>query len=73
MKPTYEHRVAIAFQCERDVEELEGRTRPERDLLEEAVAAFRGAVAHLPERDIAFIRTFIRFVRWRRGRGLRAA
>ena len=73
MKPTYEHRVAVASHCERDVDELEGRTGADRDRLEEAVAAFRGAVADLPERDIEFIWTFIRFVRWQRRRRWRAA
>ncbi|MCY4615661.1 MAG: helix-turn-helix domain-containing protein [Chloroflexi bacterium] len=73
MKPTYEHRVAIAFHCELHVDELEGRTGSDRDRLQEAVLAFRSAVAYLPERDIDFIWTFIRFVRWRRRRGRRAA
>ena len=73
VRPTYEHRLAIASHCGVHVDELEGRTGPERDRLHEAVLAFRGAVAYLPERDIEFIWTFIRFVRWRRRKGRRAA
>ncbi len=73
MKPTYEHRVAIAFHCERDVAELEGRAGPERDRLREAVAAFLDAVTHLPEEDIDSIWRFVRFLRWRRRRRSRAA
>ena len=73
MTPTYEHRVAVASHCRMHVSELEGRTGPDRDRVEEAVAAFRGAVAYLPERDIELIWTFIHFLRWRRGRRWRAA
>lgn len=73
MKPTYEHRVAIALHCELDVDELEGPRGPEPDQLEQAVAAFRGAVAHLPEKDIESIWLFIRFRCWRRPRRGRAA
>ena len=72
-RPTYEHRAAVAFHCGTDVYELEGRTGPDRDLLEETAAVFRSAVAHLPERDIEMIWTFIRFVRWRRHKHRRAA
>ena len=72
-RPTYEHRAAVAFHCGTDVYELEGRTGPDRGLLEETAAVFRSAVAHLPERDIEMIWTFIRFVRWRRHKHRRAA
>ncbi|MDE2934501.1 MAG: helix-turn-helix transcriptional regulator [Chloroflexota bacterium] len=67
-RPTYEHLAAIAFHCGRDVDELVGHPRHERDLIEETAAAFRRAVLHLPEEDIKFIWTFIRFKRWRRRR-----
>ena len=40
VKPTYEHRLAIAFHCGTDVGALEGRTSSERERIEEAVAAF---------------------------------
>ncbi len=73
MKPTYEHRLAIASHCDRHVFELEERTASERDLLREVTLAFQAAVAELPERDIRFIWTFIHFVRWQRRRGRRAA
>ena len=73
MKPTWEHRLAVASHFAMDVEELEGRTGAERDRLREAIAAFRGAVAHLPEKDIKSIWTFVGFVRWKRRRRWRAA
>ena len=73
MKPTYEHRVAVAFHCGTDVGALEGRTGPDRGQLQEAVATFLDAVAHLPEKDIESIWLFIRFLRWRRSRRRRAA
>ena len=66
VRPTYEHRVAIAFHCGTDVWALEGRASSRRELLEQVVTAFRAAVAHLPERDINLIWTFVRFKRWRR-------
>ena len=72
-RPTWEHRFAVAAHCRMDVEELEGRTGPHRDRLREAVVAFRGAVAHLPEQDIKLIWTFIHYVRWRRRERMRAA
>ena len=73
IKPTYERRAAVASHCGVYVDELEEPTARDRDQLREAVLAFRGAVAHLPERDIDIVWTFIRFVRWRRRRGRRAA
>lgn len=73
MMPTYEHRVAVASHCRMHVSELEGRTGSDRDRVEEALAAFRGAVAHLPERDIELIWTFIHFLRWRHRNRQRAA
>ena len=73
MRPTYEHRLAIASHLELPVYELEESAGRDRGLLQEATAAFLDAVAYLPEQDIKFIWTFIRFVRWRRRRGLRAA
>lgn len=66
MRPTYEHRLKVASHCGRDVGELDGRTGADRDLLEETVAAFLGAVEYLPERDIKSIWLFIGYVRWRR-------
>ena len=65
MKPTHEHRVAVAFHCERDVGELEGRAGSARDRLREAVRAFLDAADDLPERDIDSIWRFVRFLRWR--------
>ena len=73
MKPTYEHRIAIAFHCGTDVGALDVRAGRDRDRLQEAVTAFLDAVAHLPEKDIKSIRLFIGFVGWRRRRGKRAA
>ena len=73
MRPTYEHRLAIASHCDLHVDELQGRTGPGRDRVHEAVVAFRGAVANLPDKDIESIWLFIGFVRWRRRRGKRAA
>ena len=72
-RPTWEHRFAVAAHCRMDVEELEGRTGPERDLLREVVAAFRGALVYLPEQDIRLIWTYVRFLRWKRRRRGRAA
>ena len=72
-RPTYEHRLAVAFHCGTDVYELEERTGPDRDRRREAAAVFGEAVADLPERDVKLIWTFIHFVRWRRRRRLRAA
>ena len=68
VRPTYERRVAIAFHCGTDVGALEGRPSSKRELFEQVVAAFRDAVAHLPEEDINFIWTFVRFRHWRRRR-----
>ena len=73
MTPTYEHRVAVASRCRMHVSELDGRAGSNRDLLDATAAAFRRAVAHLPERDIESIWTFIHFLRWRRHRRRRAA
>jgi len=73
MRPSYEHRLAIASHCELPVHELEERTGAERDLLREVTLAFLDAVDHLPEKDIKLIWTFIDFVRWRRRRARRAA
>ena len=73
LKPTYEHRLAIASHCDLPVYELEERTGRERDLLQEVTLAFQDAVDHLPEKDIKLIWTFIDFVRWRRRRARRAA
>ena len=71
VRPTYEHRVAIAFHCGTDVGALERRPSSDRERLETAGAASLDAVAHLPEKDIELIWTFIRFKRWRRGRRAR--
>ena len=73
MKPTWEHRVEVAFHCGTDVGALEERAGPGRDRVGEAVAAFLDAVAHLPDRDVELIWTFIHFRRWLRRRGWRAA
>ena len=69
VRPIYERRVAIAFHCGTDVGALEGRASSRWERLEQVVAAFRDAIAHLPEEDIDFICTFVRLRRWRlRGR-----
>ena len=73
MKPTWEHRTEVASHCGTDVGALEGRTGPDRERLQAAAATFRDAVAHLPERDIKLIWTFIGFLRWKRRRRARAA
>lgn len=64
MRPTYERRLEVASHCRMDVGELDGRTGADRELLEEMVTAFRGAVEYLPKRDIESIWLFIGYVRW---------
>ena len=63
MKPTHEHLVDLAFHCETSPDRLQGRDVVESELLKEAEASFRDAVAGLPMEDIESIHRFIRFVR----------
>ena len=68
MKPTHEHLVELALHCDTSPARLEGRDAVESELLKEAEASFRDAVAGLPAEDIESIHRFIRFVRAERRR-----
>ena len=69
MKPTHEHLVELALQCEASTSWLLGQDVIMDELLKEAEVSFRGAVEGLPAEDLESILNFIRFVRQeRRGR-----
>ncbi len=68
MKPTPEHLLELAYQCETSTDWLLGRDVVEAEILKEADVSFRNAIEGLPMEDIESIMNFIRFVREQRRR-----
>ena len=68
MKPTPEHLLELAYQCETSTDWLLGRDVVETEILKEADVSFRNAIEGLPMEDIESIMNFIRFVREQRRR-----
>ena len=66
MKPTPEHLLELAYQCETSTDWLLGRDVVEADV------SFRNAIEGLPMQDLESIMEFIRFVRGQRRRRDRA-
>ena len=66
MKPTHEHLLELAYQCETSTDWLLGRDVVEAEILKEADVSFRNAIEGLPMEDLESIMEFIRFVRERR-------
>ena len=72
MKPTPEHLLELAYQCETSTDWLLGRDVVEAEILKEADVSFRNAIEGLPMEDLESIMEFIRFVRGQRRRRDRA-
>ena len=68
IKPSHDHLVALAYRCDVTTDRLLGLDVVEAEVLEEADASFRQAIAGLPAEDLESIREFIAFVRERRRR-----
>ena len=68
MKPTHEHLLELAYQCETSTDWLLGRDVVEAEILKEADVSFRNAIEGLPMEDLESIMEFIRFVREQRRR-----
>ena len=68
MKPTPEHLLELAYQCETSTDWLLGRDVVEAEILKEADVSFRNAIEGLPMEDLESIMEFIRFVRDQRRR-----
>ena len=67
-KPSGEHLVEIASRCLVSTDWLLGRDVVEAEMLDEADASFRNAVAGLPLEDLHEIQRFIDYVREQRRR-----
>ena len=67
-KPSGEHLLELASRCEVSTDWLLGRVVVEAEVLDEAEASFRNAVAGLPLEDLEEIQHFIDFVREQRRR-----
>ena len=72
MKPTPEHLLELAYQCETSTDWLLGRDMVEADILKEADVSFRNAIEGLPMEDLESIMEFIHFVRDKRRKRERA-
>ncbi len=68
MKPTPEHLLKLAYQCETSTDWLLGRDVVDAEILKEADVSFRNAIEGLPMEDIESIMNFIRFMREQRRR-----
>ena len=66
MKPTPEHLLELAYQCETSTDWLLGRDVVEAEILKEADVSFRNAIQGLPMEDIESVMNFIRFVQEQR-------
>ena len=72
MKPTPEHLLELAYQCETSTDWLLGRDMVEAEILKEADVSFRNAIEGLPMEDLESIMEFIHFVRDQRRKRERA-